>query len=202
MWNMNEFYYTSNPSSQSNERSFTVDFLDETCFFTYDNGVFSKGELDEGTTYLLSSLPALHGRILDLGCGWGPVGVILGKKYPAAEIIMSDVNERALALSRKNLAANGVTNAVCIASDGFEKIEGKFDAIITNPPIRAGKEKIYGMFDEAMVHLTEGSALYLVIRKQQGAESAVKYLAHYGVEILTKKKGFWVLKVGGNANEE
>ena len=199
---MNEFYYTENPTSESNERSFTMEFLGETCRFTYDNGVFSKGELDEGTAYLLSALPPLGGRILDLGCGWGPVGVILGRKYPEAEIVMSDVNERALTLSRKNLAANGVKNASCLSSDGFEHIEGTFDAIVTNPPIRAGKEKIYAMFDTAMERLNEGGALYLVIRKQQGAESAVKYLSHYGVEILLKKKGFFVLKVGGNANED
>ena len=199
---MNEFYYTENPTSESKERSFTMEFLGETCRFTYDNGVFSKGELDEGTAYLLSALPPLGGRILDLGCGWGPVGVILGRKYPEAEIVMSDVNERALTLSRKNLAANGVKNASCLSSDGFEHIEGTFDAIVTNPPIRAGKEKIYAMFDTAMERLNEGGALYLVIRKQQGAESAVKYLSHYGVEILLKKKGFFVLKVGGNANED
>lgn len=199
---MNEFYYTEKPTSESNERSFTVEFLDETCRFTYDNGVFSKGELDEGTAYLLAALPPLSGRILDLGCGWGPVGVILGKKSPCAEIIMTDVNERALELSKKNLAANGVKNASVLASDGFENIEGKFDAIVTNPPIRAGKEKIYGMFDEAMEHLTADGYLYLVIRKQQGAESAVKHLAPCGVEILNKKKGFWILKVGGNKNED
>lgn len=199
---MNEFYYTEKPTSTSNERSFTVEFLGEKCRFTYDNGVFSKGELDEGTAYLLSALPPLYGRILDLGCGWGPVGVILGKKSPDAEIVMTDVNERALELSKKNLAANGVKNASVFSSDGFASVEGKFDAIVTNPPIRAGKEKIYAMFDEAMEHLTEGGYLYLVIRKQQGAESAVKHLEPYGVEILNKKKGFWILKVGGIKNEE
>lgn len=84
---------------------------------------------------------------LDLGCGWGAVGVLLGKKYPDVSLLMADVNERAVALAAKNLARNGVKNARAVESDVYENVDGTFDFIVTNPPIRAGKAVIYSMFD-------------------------------------------------------
>ena len=108
---------------------------------------------------------------------------------------MTDVNARAAELSRRNLSANGV-QAEVVQGDGFEHVAGTFDAIVTNPPIRAGKAVIYGLFDQAKERLAPGGALYIVIRKQQGAPSALKHLKEvYGdAEVIDRSSGFWVLR--------
>ena len=131
-----------------------------------------------------------------MGCGWGPVGICLKAVWPQAEVILADVNLRALDLSRENAVRNGV-QVVCLESNGFAALQDRtFNAVITNPPIRAGKQVIYQMFADAAQHLKEGGSLYLVIRKQQGAESCLKYLQTIfsGVEKLSRSGGFWVLE--------
>jgi 16S rRNA (guanine1207-N2)-methyltransferase len=165
--------------------------------FETDAGVFSRGEADTGTRLLLEALPEeMHGEILDLGCGWGIIGISIKKAWPEAEVTLGDVNLRALELSRRNAERNGV-KVICEESDGMAAFQGrKFDAVVTNPPIRAGKQVIYQMFADAAECLKPGGGLYLVIRKQQGAESCIRYLQTiYGqVEKLDKSGGFWVLK--------
>ena len=198
---MSEQYFSSSPQSESRPSRFSVDFAGESYVFACDRGVFSVGELDEGTRFLLESLPPLTGRVLDLGCGWGPVGTILGRQNRALEIVMCDVNPRAVELSRKSLQLNGVTNASVLLSDGFSEVAGSFDAIVTNPPIRAGKQVIYRLFDDALSRLKPGGCLYIVIRKQQGAESALKHLAEYGASVIGKHKGFWIIRAGGQSDE-
>ena len=193
---MTEHYYSENPGIAHDEREVIYQALGQRFACVTDAGVFSRDGLDMGTRILLEALPELHGRILDLGCGWGPVGAALGKKYPEAQLVLTDVNSRATELAARNLAANGVTNAQVVQGDGFAAVEGKFDAIVLNPPIRAGKAVIYAMFAEAAAHLHAGGALYIVIRKQQGAESAQKYLETlYGdVKRIAREKGYWVLR--------
>ena len=193
---MSEHYYTENPNSEHDERRIAVKALGNELTFTTDAGVFSRDGLDRGTEALLEALPGpMTGRVLDLGCGWGPVGVALGKKYPALEIVMTDINQRAADLARRNLAANGV-NARVVQGDGFEHVTGTFDAIITNPPIRAGKAVIYGLFRQARDFLNPGGALYIVIRKQQGAPSVLKYLReiYAGAEVIDRGSGFHVIR--------
>ena len=193
---MADHYYTPLPESEHNTRLVQVNILGRSLTFETDAGVFSRDGLDMGTRILLEALPELHGRILDLGCGWGPVGAALGKRYPDAQLVLTDVNSRAAELAARNLAANGVTNATVVQGDGFAAVEGEFDAIVLNPPIRTGKAVIYAMFADAAAHLSPGGALYIVIRKQQGAESAQKYLSTiYGdVERIAREKGYWVLR--------
>ena len=194
---MNDHYYTREPASESRpaECAFTYRGIGMT--FVTDAGVFSRGEVDNGTRALLEALPEeMGGEILDLGCGWGVIGISVALKWPEARVTMADVNLRALELARKNAEKNraGVT---CAESDGMEAFMGKaFDAVITNPPIRAGKQVIYKMFADAAECLKPGGALYLVIRKQQGAESCLKYLQtlYPRVEKLDRSGGFWVLK--------
>jgi len=192
---MNDHYYTANPASAHDEWQIEAEALGNTFKFTTDAGVFSRDGLDKGTELLLNALPALEGRVLDLGCGWGAVGVALGKKYPALDIVMTDVNARAAELSRRNLSANGV-QAEVVQGDGFEHVAGTFDAIVTNPPIRAGKAVIYGLFDRARAFLNPGGALYIVIRKQQGAPSALNHLREtYKIaEVIDRGGGFWVIR--------
>lgn len=193
---MNEQYYTADPTCASAPVPCAFPYRGHGMRFLTDAGVFSKGELDQGTRLLLDALPALAGDVLDLGCGWGAIGVSIAKAYPACRVVMADVNRRALELSRGNLERNGV-QAECIESDGMAKLmERRFDAVVTNPPIRAGKQVIYRMFADSARVLRPGGALYLVIRKQQGAESCVKYLRTLFAQVdkLDKSGGFWVLK--------
>ena len=137
---MNDHYYTESPSSQSRPAEARFDYRGRAFTLISDAGVFSRGELDSGTRILLSALPdRLQGRVLDLGCGWGPVGVALGALYPDCQIVFTDVNLRALALAEQNAKASQVTGTF-IQSDGFAGIDGMFDYIITNPPIRGASE--------------------------------------------------------------
>ena len=192
---MSDHYYTESPTSEHDERVVRLTALGNELTFVTDAGVFSRDGLDRGTEALLDALPALSGRVLDLGCGWGAVGVALGKQYPALEIVMTDINRRAVELARRNLAQNGV-QAEVVQGDGFASVTGAFDAILTNPPIRAGKAVIYGLFDRARDFLKPGGALYVVIRKQQGAPSALKYLKgiYAEAEVIDRSGGFHVIR--------
>ena len=191
---MAEQYFAKRPSAESRPVEIEYTYRGHTVRLTTDSGVFSRGEVDEGSALLLNSLPALTGSVLDLGCGAGVIGVCVGKAN-RVELTQSDVNERALALTRENLARNGVAGTL-VESDGFSALSGAFDTILTNPPIRAGKAVIYRMFAEAKEHLAAGGALYLVIRKQQGAKKTKKYLETLfsSVEMIERKKGYWILK--------
>ena len=200
---MNDQYYTADPTSESRPMPCAFPYRGYGLNFMTDAGVFSKGELDVGTRLLLDALPALAGDVLDIGCGWGAIGVAVAKANRNASVTMVDVNRRALGLCRENCERNRVT-AQILESDGMAEVLGrKFDAIITNPPIRAGKQVIYKMFADAAVSLREDGALYLVIRKQQGAESCMKYLKtlFHEVEKLDKSAGFWVLKASEPMND-
>ncbi|MDO4483640.1 MAG: class I SAM-dependent methyltransferase [Clostridia bacterium] len=194
-----EQYYTKDPTCASNEVTCAFVYRGHGMMFTTDAGVFSKGELDPGSRLLMDALPALSGDVLDLGCGWGPIGISVAKANKDARVVMADVNHRALDLTRRNAAALGASVEV-LESDGMSALlDREFDAVITNPPIRAGKQVIYQMFADSARVLRENGALYLVIRKQQGAESCMKYLKTLfaNVEKLDKSAGYWVLKASG-----
>lgn len=196
-------YFDRSPSSESREQSFSLEWRGRSYRFITDNGVFSKGELDAGTAVLLTALPErFEGRFLDLGCGWGPVGILSGSRWTNACITMADVNPRALALAGRNAAANGV-QAETVLSDGFEALDGPFDLIALNPPIRAGKETVYRLFRECAEHLEPEGSLYIVMRKQQGAPSAQKYLRTLfeQVETVERRAGYHVFECkGSNCN--
>ncbi len=187
-------YFEREPNSKSNKVKFSFLFKDKPFSFYTDSGVFSKGEVDNGTQILLKSVKHVQGDVLDLGCGFGAVGVIL-KSFFDVNVTMSDVNLRALSLAEENLALNCVSGNV-LESDGFSNITSFFDCILTNPPIRAGKQVIYRLFKESQMHLKEKGILYIVIRKQQGAESAIKYLKTLfeQVDVIEKSGGFWIIK--------
>ena len=200
---MNDQYYTADPNSESRPVPCAFPYRGYGLNFMTDAGVFSKGELDVGSRLLLDALPALAGDVLDLGCGWGAIGVAVAKANKDARVVMADVNHRALGLCRDNCERNGVTAEV-VESDGMAALmDCTFDAVVTNPPIRAGKQVIYKMFADAAKTLKQDGALYLVIRKQQGAESCVKYLKtlYNDVEKLDKSGGFWVLKASDAKQE-
>ena len=193
---MAEYYYTSAPTSEHEERSFRAVFAGRVLAFDTDAGVFSKQHVDPGSELLCKALPDTLGpRVLDMGCGWGAMTIMTLARFPKVNVTMADVNERALALAVSNVEKNRM-QAKAVLSDGFEKIEGEFDAVITNPPIRAGKSVIYKMFEDAKEHLRAGGRLILVIRKQQGAPSALKFLKElYGkAEVIERDGGYWIIE--------
>ena len=193
---MNDHYYTRNPASESRPVDCEYVYRGIPLAFRTDAGVFSKGEVDDGTDLLLKSLPEeMAGDILDLGCGWGVIGICVARRWPDTRVTMADVNLRALELAQGNAERNRA-EVRCLESDGMEALKGSlFDVVITNPPIRAGKQVIYRMFADAEECLRPGGSLILVIRKQQGAESCLRYLQTLfpKVEKTAKSGGFWVL---------
>ena len=192
----NDHYYTSAPTSAHKTAYVDTEYRGHALRFETDSGVFSRTELDRGTEVLLDTLPeTISGSVLDMGCGWGVIGVSVGKHWPNTQITMADINQRACDLSRKNAQANGV-QATVIESDGYEKVLGNaYDLILQNPPIRAGKAVIYKMFADAARCLKEGGQLWLVIRKQQGAPSALTYLRtlYQQAEVVEKEAGYWII---------
>ena len=193
---MSEHYFTPDPSAPHRPREFTVNVLGLELTMHTDAGVFSSDGLDPGSRLLVESLPPLSGRVADLGCGWGAMGVPLALKNPNAEFLLTDVNQRAVDLARKNIIQNQAKNARAVTGDGLKSLTGPFQAVITNPPIRAGKQLIYGLFQEAKEKLAPGGKLYIVIRKQQGAPSALKYLEELfgAAQVVEKGGGYWVIE--------
>ena len=109
---------------------------------------------------------------------------------------MCDINKRAVALTRRNADINQTRFVDVVESDGMRQVEGTFDLIVTNPPIRAGKETVHRFFQEASERLNPAGSLFVVIRKQQGAPSALKRLRElFGeVSIVSRSAGYWVIK--------
>jgi len=175
-----------------------VNIFDKTYTFLTDNGVFSKERLDYGTRLLLENLDIakMEGAVLDLGCGYGAIGIILGSINKNISIDMVDVNERALFLSRENIKLNSVKNLSVYESDGYKNINNEYNYIVTNPPIRVGKEKLYEILFKAKDYLLPEGEFWFVIRKDQGAKSAIKDLScEYIVDVIKKSKGFFIIRL-------
>jgi 16S rRNA (guanine1207-N2)-methyltransferase len=170
-----EQYFAKDPSSQSHIATAVWEYGGRQYEFLTDSGVFSRGRVDFGSRLLASSLPALRGRVLDIGCGYGFIGLAAKLMNPHADVVLCDINRRALSLARENAKRLGV-HAEILESDGYSDIPGKFDAIVTNPPVRAGKAVYYPWFDGAPERLNPGGALFIVLQRKQGAPSAVKRL--------------------------
>lgn len=189
-------YFDNNENLISKKREISVLLNDTKYTFISDNGVFSKGEVDYGSIALLKILLKQNftGNILDIGCGYGTIGLILAKNFPECNFLLSDVNIRACTLARENKKTFGVKNVEIIESDIFQNIDKNFDYIVTNPPIRAGKKVIYSIFEQSYHHLNQNGSLFIVIRRSHGAESAQKFIhSVFGnCELLKKDKGFYV----------
>lgn len=191
-----EHYYTQKPTVSHDENKVHFKVKDIELELITDAGVFSKRRVDFGSNLLINSVPQTTGKILDLGCGYGVIGISLSLLNPSSDVTMVDINERAVELANRNIKLNNIKNAKAIQSDGFEKVVGKFDVIVSNPPIRAGKKVIYPLFEQSIDFLNTNGAIYLVIQKKQGANSAFDKLESiYGnCEVINKDAGYWILK--------
>ena len=176
-------YFSEKPKIKSEKKTIKYTIQNKKFEFITDNGVFSKSKVDFGTDLMLNEflkknrgLEVEKIKILDIGCGYGVVSVVLKSFYPEISITLSDVNERALELSEENLKKYGINDYHIIKSDAFEKITEKFNVILSNPPIRAGKDIIFKIYSEAYEHLNENGKFYCVIQKKHGAKSTQKKL--------------------------
>ena len=188
--------YFSNDKLPSNIRKTECFVLGQKFVFLTDNGVFSKNGLDFGSRLLLESIPAeeVGGKILDMGCGYGVFGIVIGK-VTGAFVDMVDVNYRALHLAEMNARENHVPSVNVFYSSCYENVNGKYSSIITNPPIRAGKKVVYDIVMTARNYLESNGHLFLVVRKEQGAKSLIVDLKKlYTVDILAKSKGYFIIK--------
>jgi 16S rRNA (guanine1207-N2)-methyltransferase len=187
--------YFDNVDLKSELRKIDVRIFDMNFSFYSDNGVFAKDKLDFGTRLMLENIDwdNVSGPILDVGCGYGPIGII-ANKITGSVVTMCDVNKRAVHLTERNIKENGADCEVTI-SNCYDNIGGTYNTIITNPPIRAGKKIVYEILFKAKEHLKNNGCIYLVIHKDQGAKSLLKDLEkEYQVEVLEKEKGFFVIK--------
>ena len=190
-------YYTNNEDLVSAPEQFSFFYRDKELKFISDNGVFPKKMVDFGSRVLLDAIIIDESKrsLLDVGCGYGTFGVALKSIYPFLQIDMVDVNERALSLAKKNLQINKL-DANVFLSNIYDNVKDKYDLIVTNPPIRAGKEIVTKILVDAKEHLNPNGEIWVVIQKKQGAPSAKKNLetVFKNVNVVKKDKGYYILK--------
>ena len=189
-------YFTNNENLKSELRTIKYDNGDFSLSFYSDNGVFSKNHLDYGSSLLINNIIKNCNKnlnVLDVGCGYGFIGITLAKIINA-NVVMVDVNKRAVHLTEMNIKENKV-DAKVIESNIYENVDGKYDVVVTNPPIRAGKKIVLEILLKAKEFLNINGELWFVIRKDQGAKSIAKELENiYNLEIIEKSKGFYIFK--------
>ncbi|WP_314680223.1 class I SAM-dependent methyltransferase [uncultured Granulicatella sp.] len=197
---MANHYYTKNPESISQQKHWTYRLKGNTLSFTSDNGVFSKNTVDFGSELLVESydIPEQFQKasLLDIGCGYGTMGLAYGKAYPELSIEMIDVNERALVLAQENAKKNGIHNVDIHESNLYDSVKkSQYEIIISNPPIRAGKIVVHTILEKAYDYLAENGQLVIVIQKKQGAPSAQKKMEEVfgNCERIQWDKGYWIL---------
>ncbi len=181
-----EHYFSEKPSVKSEKRNIKYSINDKIFEFITDNGVFSKSKVDFGTDLMLKEFIKENRNgcfmnreefsVLDIGCGYGVVSVIIKSFYKKAELTLSDINERALELSRENLQRHGIEDFNTIKSSAFDNIDKMFDVILSNPPIRAGKKIIFEIYEKSFDYLNRNGEFYCVIQTKHGAKSTQKKL--------------------------
>ncbi len=192
-----EHYFTNNNNLKSNLRSIEYKVHNTSFVFYTDNGVFSKSSVDCGTDLLVQSYlenGRKIGKVLDVGCGYGVIGIVINK-INRQEVDQIDVNKRAIHLTEMNNKINKTNNEIFVSSI-YENVVDKYDVIITNPPIRAGKKVYMAILNEAEKHLTQNGELWFVVRKDQGAKTIEKELQKkYKIDLIKRQRGYHIYKV-------
>ena len=192
-------YFEAEPEAASSPRTVVVDIDGTRLNFTTDSGVFSPGRLDAGTRLLLAEAPPLTDsdrRVLDLGCGWGPIACVAALRSPAAQVLAVDVNERALGLTAQNAAAHGASNVTVAHPDDVDP-SFRFDRILCNPPIRIGKPALHDLLAVWLDRLAPGGRAHLVVQRHLGSDSLARWLTDRGHQVtrLASKAGYRLLEV-------
>ncbi len=192
-------YFEAEPSAAAAPRSIVVNIGEMQLRFATDSGVFSPDRLDAGTRLLLLEAPPLTDddpRVLDLGCGWGPIACVSGLRSPEAEVLAVDVNERALRLTERNAAANGAGNVTVAHPDDVDP-DRRFERILCNPPIRIGKPALHGLLGTWLDRLAPGGRAHLVVHRHLGSDSLAQWLTDRGhtVDRLLSRSGYRLLEV-------
>ena len=194
-----EQYFVEQPHARSvrEERRFL--YQGELLSFVIDTGIFASHGLDPGTALLIENLALRRAdRVLDLGCGWGAVGVAAAKSAPEGRVVLTDVNRRAVRLARENLERNRVTNAEVRVGTLFEPVgDETFDVIATNPPFRAGRGLVLAILTGAPQHLAPEGRLVLVGKGSQGIRFYQEWLEDHwpgSVGVLGRGSGYRVLE--------
>lgn len=192
---VSEHYYTRQPTVASNRQVIEAKLRGKSYKFVTEAGVFSKKEVDFGSKLLIETMEIPpRAKVLDVGCGYGPIGLAAAELAKDGFVTMLDVNERAVAMAKENAGRLGISNVEIRQSDRYEALHSgeRFDVIVTNPPIRAGKSIVYSIFEGGFERLHPGGSLWVVIQKKQGAPSAFAKLEElFGdVREVTKEKGY------------
>ncbi|MBC1358872.1 class I SAM-dependent methyltransferase [Listeria booriae] len=195
----NKHYYTKNSDLDHNRKTWSFELRGSSIQFISDAGVFSKTTVDFGSRLLIESFEATSpdGKFLDVGCGYGPIGLAFAKSYPEAQVDMVDVNDRALELSAENAKKNGLENVRVFESSVYDAVvDCDYTDIISNPPIRAGKKIVHEILSGSFKHLQTGGSLWIVIQKKQGGPSAAAKMEEVfgNVEVVAKDKGYFIYR--------
>ena len=192
---MSEHYYTEKPLSKEDITKIEIKLKKDTFNLFSATGLFSKNELDKATQLLIEKAEINNKKILDLGCGYGVVGIALLRDNPELNVTFSDVNERAIKITKKNLDLHKLKGKI-IKSNLFEKIEEKYDVILSNPPYAAGREICFKLIEDSYNHLNKNGTLQIVARHNKGGKVLKeKILEVFGnAEDVAKQSGFRIYK--------
>ena len=190
-------YFENDDSVISEPATITYDFQGQHLTYTTDHGVFSRQRLDYGSRVLMDAIDIGNAKsMLDVGCGYGTMGIALNSVHEDLQVLMTDVNKRAISLAKENIKCNNLEGIDVIESDVYENVHDRYDLVISNPPIRAGKKVVSAIISGSYDHLNEGGRLVIVIQKKQGAPSAKKLMEEIfgNATVIKKDKGYYILQ--------
>jgi len=187
-------YFTKSKTKKPRKYNIHLDYKGHTISLVSSSGVFSKDHVDLGTLLLLESLSLPEeGEVLDMGCGYGVLGIAIAKSRPRLKVTMVDINPLAIKLARENIEINRVPNAIALRSDLYSQLEGKkFDLILSNPPLAAGYKTIFPMIEGAKLFLKEYGCLVLVLRKGTNAIPRKMKEVFNNVSLISRRSGYKV----------
>ncbi len=193
---MKEHYYIEKPKAEFRKYLIKDTLRGFELTFNSASGVFSATQIDNGTRVLIENMQ-IKGNVLDLGCGYGAVGIVAAKLCPKCQVILTDINRRAVMLAKQNLKLNKIKNAEVRKGNLYTPVKDeKFDVILLNPPMSAGRKLCLEMIHKAPKYLKSKGSLQIVAKKNKGGEFLFKEMDKIfkRTEVLAKKTGFWVYK--------